>query len=97
MSIPDEALSQFSDQIHLVITDLNMPGDGINLIKRIRKTSAVPIIIVSAFQSQYADRLRRMGHLVWLSKPLDFDSLLDAVVVELGLAQPAAEHAAAQV
>jgi DNA-binding response OmpR family regulator len=79
----EEGLRQFSPDVRLVITDLNMPGDGIRLIKSIRKTSRVPIIVASAFHRQYADRLRGLGKLTWLTKPVEFDSLLSAVELEL--------------
>lgn len=38
-----------SNEIHLIILDIMMPGiDGLNMCKRIRETSTIPIIMLSA-------------------------------------------------
>ena len=70
----------------LVITDLNMPcGDGISLIERIRRTSEVPVIIVTAFRKEYADKVRYLRGVTVLSKPIDTEALLDLIMVELAM------------
>ncbi|HYE72275.1 MAG TPA: response regulator, partial [Blastocatellia bacterium] len=45
----DEALTLFIQwKPHLVVTDLSMPNlDGLQLCRKIRETSAVPIIVLS--------------------------------------------------
>jgi DNA-binding response OmpR family regulator len=88
----DEGLRQFGSNIRLVITDLNMPGDGVSMIKSIRSVSKVPIVIVSAFQPQYSGRLRATSNMSWLPKPIEFDSLLN--LVDLALTQNRSPRAA---
>lgn len=68
----------------LVVTDLNMPaGDGIALVERIRRKCAVPIIIITAFNKEYAARLHRLRNVTVLRKPFDSRALLDLVQAEL--------------
>lgn len=54
-----EALEQFNIQsFHLVILDIMMPGiDGFEVLKEIRKISAIPVIILTAKQEE-VDRLK---------------------------------------
>lgn len=46
----EDALAQFSrERFDLVVLDINLPGmDGFEFLQRLRKTSAVPVMIVSA-------------------------------------------------
>ncbi len=70
----------------LVITDLNMPaGDGIALIERIRRTSDVPIIVVTAFDKEYANRVRAYRGVTVLRKPFDSEALIELVDADLTL------------
>lgn len=70
----------------LIITDLNMPaGDGIALITRIRRESAVPIIVVTAFNREYSTQLHSFPGVTVLRKPFDAYALLDLVELELGM------------
>jgi two-component system KDP operon response regulator KdpE len=78
-----EALHRFTDDIQLVVTDLNLPGDGVALIKSLRQIREVPLVIVTGFHRQYADRLDALGHITWLTKPIEFTSLLNIVKLEL--------------
>ena len=78
-----EGLARFTEDIRLVITDLNMPGDGISLIKSLRQVREVPIIILTGYHKQYADRLDQFGFITWLTKPIEFTSLVDVVKMEL--------------
>jgi len=72
--------------VHLVITDLNMPaGDGIALVQRIRRTSQVPIIIITAFNKEYANRIRSLRHVTVLRKPFDCEALLELIDTDLML------------
>ena len=62
---------------HLVITDLRMPvGDGITLIEAIRKTSRVPVIILSGLVNAHTERMRWLGDVAFLAKPFDRTVLL---------------------
>lgn len=48
-----EALSQFHGQIHLVILDIQLPFiNGLEVLKEIRKTSKLPVLILTAFSDE---------------------------------------------
>ena len=78
-----DALQRFTENIRLVITDLNLPGDGVTLIESLRKIRDVPIIILTGYHKQYAERLDHLGYITWLTKPIEITSLLDLVKMEL--------------
>jgi len=84
-----QGVSTFRDlHADLVITDLNMPGgDGVSVAESIRKTSAVPIIIVTGFRPDFDDRLRGIPDVTVLEKPFDSMALVDLVELELALAE----------
>ncbi len=68
-----EAMSLLTDDISIVILDINMPGiSGIQLCKEIRKTSQVPIIFISCNSSQ-SDILLGLGIGAddYITKPFD--------------------------
>lgn len=54
-----EALSYFNNHsVHLVLLDIMMPGiDGFDVLKEIRKTSDIPVIMLTAKQEE-VDRLK---------------------------------------
>jgi two-component system OmpR family response regulator len=78
-----EGIRAFTENIKLVITDLNMPGDGISMIRSLRAIRAVSMIILTGFHKDYAEQLDQFGYITWLTKPIEFASLLDLVKVEL--------------
>lgn len=48
-----EALSQFHGEIHLVILDIQLPFiNGLEVLKEIRKTSKLPVLILTAFSDE---------------------------------------------
>lgn len=48
-----EALSKFSNEINLVILDIQIPFiNGLEVLKEIRKTSKLPILILTAFSDE---------------------------------------------
>lgn len=48
-----EALSQFQGEIHLVILDIQLPFiNGLEVLKEIRKTSKLPVLILTAFSDE---------------------------------------------
>ncbi len=68
------------DPIDLIITDLRMEaGDGIALIQTIRRTSQVPVIIVTGYAREYADRVRFLNNVAIIHKPFDWAVLVDLV------------------
>ena len=81
----EEGLSEYSlGEFDLVVTDLNMPAlDGVGLIDRIRRSSAVPIIVMTGFSDQYKQELRKIPNVSVLQKPFETQALLDLVQVEL--------------
>lgn len=78
-----EGVERFTDDIRLVITDLNMPGGGIVLIKSLRQIREVPMIILTGYHKQYSEQLDQFGYITWLTKPIEFASLLNLVKMEL--------------
>ncbi len=82
---PPEAMPILSSQqIRLVITDLMMPyADGITFAQQIHSTPRfkdLPVILVTAWHSdEIADKGMRKGVALTLSKPIDFNKLLDLV------------------
>jgi len=82
-----DALTKLSGNIHLVITDLNMPNmDGIELIKRIRAGATnkyVPIVVLTT-ESQPAKKqeAKAAGATGWIIKPFRPEQLI-AVVQEV--------------
>ncbi len=66
----------------LVITDLNMPTSGLELLRRISEEEQVPptLIIITAFGSvETAVQAMKMGAYDYVTKPLDFEALALAV------------------
>ena len=74
-----EAMAFFnSESIDLVVVDLMMPHmDGLEVIRRIRQASQVPVVVLSALDEE-ADKVRalNMGADDYLTKPFGVDELL---------------------
>lgn len=74
-----EALSLFNEHtVHLVLLDIMMPGiDGFEVLKEIRKLSEIPVIILTARQSEI-DRVRgfRTGVDDYVVKPFSANELM---------------------
>lgn len=85
-----QALGQFTAKApDLVISDLNMPqGDGVTLAESIRRTSSVPIILISGFKDAYRKQLRHVPDVLFLHKPFSTESLIELVEVALALVVP---------
>jgi len=67
---------------HLIITDLNMPMSGLELLRRISEEVEVPptLIIITAYGSvETAVQAMKMGAYDYVTKPLDFEALVLAV------------------
>lgn len=66
--------------VDLIITDLKMDaGDGVAMIQSIRRVSQAPVIIITGFAGEYADRVRFLDNVALLSKPFDRQVLIDLV------------------
>jgi DNA-binding response OmpR family regulator len=77
------------EQPDVIMLDINMPGGGgTDVLRRLKlsaKTMQIPVVIVSAQQdSTLEGRVRELGAVKFLSKPLQFQSLCEA----LGVADP---------
>jgi DNA-binding response OmpR family regulator len=76
--------------VDLIITDLHMLcGDGVALIESIRRTSGVPVIVLTGFSNIYAQRLELLEGVVVMTKPVDARDLLEAVEKALAAADVA--------
>jgi two-component system chemotaxis response regulator CheY len=67
----------------LIVTDINMPHiDGTEMIRRLRAepgSSRVPIIVMTAYGDDIAERAVRSGADRALTKPVDYDLLLETI------------------
>lgn len=72
-----------SEQPDLIITDINMPNlDGIQMIGMIRSNGEfgpVPILAITAYGNNIAEDAIRAGANHALTKPVEFDSLIDGI------------------
>ena len=78
--------SQFTQiDPHLVITDINMPGlSGHDLVEKIRATSSVPILMMTAADSEeYQMKGFKVGADDYISKPFNPKLLIARVVANL--------------
>jgi two-component system response regulator ResD len=78
-----QALDQFGKMdVDLILTDLNMNlGDGLELIRAIRRKSDAPILVISGFTKQYANQVRFLRNVHLFAKPVDASALLKQVRV----------------
>jgi len=85
-STGEQALATFlAEQPDLVILDLGLPDlDGVEVLRRLRKRSAVPVIVLSARQ-QADDKVEALdeGADDYVSKPFNIDELMARVRVAL--------------
>ena len=82
-----DALSKLKGEIHMVITDLNMPNmDGIELIKSVRANAAyrfIPIVMLTTeSQATKKQEGKSAGATGWIVKPFKPEQLT-AVVQKL--------------
>ncbi len=79
-----EALEIFSNSLfHLIILDIMMPGiDGFDVLKEIRKTSDIPVIMLTARQEE-ADRIKgfEIGADDYVVKPFSPRELMGRIQV----------------
>lgn len=84
-----QGVSMFNElAFDAVLTDLNMPaGDGVSVIRQIRKTSNVPVLVVTGFESAFAEDLGAFEHVSVMRKPFEIDALIDELDLAIGLSQ----------
>jgi len=82
-----QGLSMFDpEQIDLVITDLNMPTlDGYEVVREIRRSSDVPIIVITGFRKEFSQEIREMPNILLCEKPFKFSNLLELAETEVYL------------
>ncbi|MNJ91226.1 Transcriptional regulatory protein ZraR [compost metagenome] len=77
-----------SPPVDLILSDINMPEmDGFELLQEIQKLKhPVPVYVVSAYESsEYKNKARHLGAVRFLSKPVDFNQLGEALKTDLNL------------
>jgi two-component system chemotaxis response regulator CheY len=85
----EQALARLQGQVHLILTDLNMPRmDGIELVKRVRADATykyVPIVLLTT-ESQDAKKQagKTAGATGWIVKPFQPEKLLAVIKKVLG-------------
>lgn len=75
----NEAFKLFSSNSYdLVLSDIRMPdGDGIDLLKRIRAISDIPVILLTGMSDLEESELKALGANAVLNKPVQIDTLID--------------------
>ncbi|NRA44453.1 MAG: response regulator [Oligoflexales bacterium] len=74
-----KALEIFAEhkQIDLIITDIFMPElDGISLVKKIRKVSRIPVLVMSGLMKERFQELNTYENIYTIDKPLETGKLM---------------------
>lgn len=77
-----------TEHVDLVLSDINMPGmDGFELLREVRKfDKKLLFYMVSAYESsEYRNKAEALGAQHFISKPVDFSSLVDILRRDLHL------------
>ncbi|MEK2689269.1 response regulator [Bdellovibrio sp. GT3] len=75
-------------KVDLIMSDINMPEmDGFELLQEVRKSNTtLPFYVVSAYESsEFRNRAEQLGAQRFLSKPVDFHALGEALKSDLNL------------
>ncbi len=85
----EEAIARLSQDVRLVLTDLNMPRmDGIELVRRIRanpELRGLPIVMLTTESQEMRKQAgRAAGATAWIVKPFKPEQLLAVVRKVLG-------------
>lgn len=76
------------DEFDAVLTDLNMPsGNGVSVIRSIRSVSDVPVLVITGFESAFADELDDFGNISVIRKPFDIETIIDDIEVAINMGQ----------
>ncbi len=76
----EEALQAvLEEEPDLILLDIMMPVmDGLEMLEELRKTSQIPVIIISAFGDQdKVERARELGIECFLNKPFSMEILIE--------------------
>ena len=75
------AIAIADQEFDLLISDIRLPdGSGLDLMRRLRSNHPIRGIAISGFGTEQDHRRsREAGYEIHLTKPLDFDRLLDAI------------------
>lgn len=74
--------------VDLIMSDINMPDmDGFELLQEVRKFDKdLPFYVVSAYEStEFRTKAENLGAQRFLSKPVDFNALNEALRTDLNL------------
>lgn len=79
-----DALTKLKGDVHMIVTDLNMPNmDGIELIRKVRATPSfkfIPIVMLTTeSQATKKEEGKSAGATGWIVKPFKPDQLLAVV------------------
>ena len=85
----EQAVARLQGPVHLILTDLNMPGmDGIELVKRVRADATykyIPIVLLTTESQENKKQAgRAAGATGWIVKPFRPEQLLAVVKKVLG-------------
>ena len=77
----------------LVVLDLHLPDvSGLDVLARLKadgSTREIPVVVLTADASRsQSDRVRRLGAVEYLTKPIDVPMFLDVVVKHLDVTRP---------
>lgn len=75
-------------RVDLILSDINMPGmDGFELLQEVKARQInAPFYMISAYESsEFRNKAESLGATRFLSKPVDFSNLGDAVRQDLKL------------
>ena len=80
----EDAVSKFTADINVVVTDLNMPKmNGIDLIKKIRSGAVnkfVPIIMLTTeSEATKKEEGKKAGATAWIVKPFTPENLIETI------------------
>jgi len=73
------------DEPDIVILDIMMPVmNGLEMLEELRKTSEIPVIIVSGYgEPEYVDKARILGIECFINKPFEMEDLVNTLSIIL--------------